>query len=349
MPRRSPAVATGRARLGALAVAALAACSAPTEPAATTAPTVAAGGDATPPSAPDTAAPAAPDPALQAIIADLKDRQKCNRVTGCPPLSALLSRGPAVLDPIVAELRAAPKADGYWAVALTDALGQLGDARAAEPLRQLARDPRWEVKMVALRGLGRLADRLDADTTAALVTELGAIVARPEARAEPSWAGSLRFVLARLDRAHEAEHRAALVALVPTDEAAMKAMAAPFLDTLVVLVGELRATQALPGVRLAATSDNRFVALHALEVLGTLQDTGGVPFALTRLEDGNPTIRRAANGALQRITGSGFETPAQWRKWATDHGLADIPGAAPAPQGSGGSSSPVGTGQGPRP
>ncbi|MFO0751625.1 MAG: HEAT repeat domain-containing protein, partial [Myxococcota bacterium] len=106
-----------------------------------------------------------------------------------------------------------------------------------------------------------------------------------------------------------------------------KAMAAPFLDVLVVLAGELRATQALPGIRWAATSENRFVSVHALEVLANLQDTGGIPYVLTRVEDANPTIRRTAIDALQRITGAGFETAAQWRTWAKAHALADIPKA----------------------
>lgn len=279
------------------------------------------------------ASPVAPtdDAAVNAIIVELKDRQKCNRVTGCAPMNALMAHGPAARAPVEAALRAAPKADGYWAVALTDALGQLGDPAAVGYLRELTRDVRWEVKVMALRSLGRLAPKLDAETRAALVQELGAMLTPLAPAADPSWVGSLRFALARLDQAREAEHRAALVALVPADEAAMQQMGAPFLDVLVQLAAELRLTQALPGLRWAATSPNRFVSVHALDALGAMQDTGGVPYALTRLDDANPTVRRTAMAALRSITGAGFDTAEAWRAWAAKHGLADIPRPTPAP------------------
>jgi hypothetical protein len=278
----------------------------------------------------DVGAPPADDAAVNAIIVELKDRQKCNRVTGCAPMNALLARGPAARGPVEATLRAAPKADAYWTVALTDALGQLGDPVAVGYLRELTRDARWEVKVMAVRSLGRLAPTLDADTRAALVQELGAMLTPLAPGADPSWAGALRFALSRLDKAREAEHRAALVALVPADESAMRQMGAPFLDVLVQLAAELRLTQALPGLRWAATSPNRFVSVHALDALGAMQDTGGVPYALSRLDDINPTVRRTAMAALRSITGAGFDTAAGWRAWAANHGLADIPRPRPA-------------------
>ncbi|MFO0749328.1 MAG: molybdate ABC transporter substrate-binding protein [Myxococcota bacterium] len=94
--------------------------------------TAAAGPSASGPTDVAEAAPTALDAAAQAALLDIKDRQKCNRVTGCAPLTTLLSRGPAVLDAVAATLAAAPHADGYWAVALTDALGELGAAFQAK-------------------------------------------------------------------------------------------------------------------------------------------------------------------------------------------------------------------------
>ncbi|MCC6623730.1 MAG: HEAT repeat domain-containing protein [Deltaproteobacteria bacterium] len=288
---------------------------------------------------------AAPARDLAPEITRLKDRQQCNRVTGCPPLTALLSAGGAAVEPLARALAESPGADAYWVVAALDGLGQLGDARALPTLIAHAEDRRWEVQIAALRALGRLAPHLDAASRLALVTDLKPGLTAPNV--DVARLAARHVALARLDAEAGEGYRKGLLALAPTPErAAVLAVPAPFLDVLVELAGELRLTEALPFIRIAALSDNRFVSVHAAEVLGRLRDTGAVPFLLERIEDPHPTIRRTALEALAQITGSRFDTPAAWRAWAAQHGLDALPASA-RDQGKGGSSEPTGTGQGP--
>lgn len=81
-------------------------------------------------------------------------------------------------------------------------------------------------------------------------------------------------------------------------------------------------------MRVALQSRNRFVTATALDVAGALQDTGALPIVLALLDDPNPTLRKEAIRALQRITGSRQLVEAdQWRDWAKTHKItpAELP------------------------
>lgn len=281
-----------------------------------------------PPSALDAAAPP-PGPTLtpeaqQTILATLRamaHRPSCNRIMGCPGLVTLAQYGPAAVPLLADVLDKNRGADGYWYYQLIALLGQLGDPRALPVLHALLEDTRWEVPIRAAEALARLG-----------APESGPHLTRALARAESdpdaqlALAAAARVGLMRTDPERATTHRDAFVALVPTTAAGVEATPPVVLDILIALVRDARTPRALPGVRLAARHDNRFVRAQALDTLASFQDTGGIPYALALLDDKLPSIRQKALAALQRITGIHTMTDhAAWRQWCEKNNLATLP------------------------
>lgn len=276
-----------------------------------------------------TAAPADPaDPAILAELDALRPRQACNRVTGCSALAGLMRHGAALIEPARQMLSRATASDGYWTIALTEALGQLEAPEAGAVLMPFLEDKRWEIQLAAARALAFLGPKMD---EAALSALRAAREKEPlDDAASRVRAALLEHAIARSGRDSRSPEvaRKALLDLFPPAEPG--ATPHPQLDAFTRLVGDARLPEALPLVRVALASRNRFVTHTALDVAGSLQDTGALPIALALLDDPNPTIRKEAIRALQRITGSRQLIEAdQWRDWAKTHNMT--PAALPLP------------------
>lgn len=274
-------------------------------------------------------APAAPaDPAITAELEALRPRQACNRVTGCSALAGLMRHGAALVEPARLMLGRATASDGYWTIALTEALGQLEAPEAGAVLTPFLEDKRWEIQLAAARGLAFLGPKMD---EAALLALRTAREKEPlDDAASRVRAALLEHAIARSgrDSRSPAAAREALLTLFPPAEPG--ATPHPQLDAFTRLVGDARLPEALPLVRVALMSRNRFVTATALDVAGALQDTGALPIALALLDDPNPTIRKETIRALQRITGSRQLIEAdQWLEWAKTHNIT--PAALPLP------------------
>lgn len=275
---------------------------------------------------PPTPAAAPADPAIAAELEALRPRQACNRVTGCGALAGLMRHGAALVEPARQMLAGASASDGYWTLALTEALGQLGAPEAGAVLAPMLEDKRWEIQLAAARGLAFLGPKMD---EAALAALRAARQKEPlDDAASRVRAALLEHAIARSGRDTRAPDaaREALLSLFPPAEPG--ATPHPQLDAFTRLVGDARLPEALPLVRVALMSRNRFVTATALDVAGALQDTGAIPMALALLDDPNPTLRKEAIRALQRITGSRQLVEAdQWRDWAKTHKLtpAELP------------------------
>lgn len=278
-------------------------------------------------SAPEASAPgelgAELDPERRAhLVATLKElarRPACNRVMGCRPLVTLAQMGRDIVPALNRVVADNPRADGYWFFQIIALLGQLDDDRALPTLHGLLDDPRWEVPIRAAIALGRLA-------RPASVEPLRAALARGEERDDPALAAAALGALSRAEPARARAHRDALAALIPDDPELIGEIPSVILDILIEIVREVRLPQALPVVRAAALDDNRFVRGQALDTLARLQDTGGIPYALDRLDDELPSIRKKALAALQAITGvHTMDDPAQWRAWCERNGVAKLP------------------------
>jgi len=280
----------------------------------------------------EAAGPAAPAPSdeaaltaeeeaeVEAIVSQMLHRPSCNRVMGCPGAVALMQLGPPVAPKLVELLETAGTADGYWIIKLIELLGQLPGEEGRRHLEGLLGDPRWEVRLRAAQALGNLGDgRSRGAVEAALERQL-------QQAEDLAFRAALHFALTRLPGGDRAGHRAALLRLMPLDPASVARTPPMVLDILIELVRIARIPEALPGVRLAVLSDNRFVRGQALKTLGALQDTGGLPYALHALEDELPSLRREALDALQAITGIRTMTdPVQWRRWCERHDCEALP------------------------
>ncbi len=265
---------------------------------------------------------------IHAAIDVIRDRHACNRVTGCPGLVALFQYGPELIAPAAEALARPDRGDGHWTIVLTEALGQLDDARAAEPLVALLSDRRWDIRVAAAIGLGHLGQRAPPAARAELQRLAALPDNEPGAGGDLGFRAALEFALARVDPERARAHRETLRALVPQTRAQVLSVPAPILDVLVNIVGHARLTEALPGVRNALATDNRFVVASALAVAGRLKDSGAIMPIIDKLDDRNPTIRKLANAALGEITGASFEGAGPWRAWAARVG---VPGAADPP------------------
>ncbi len=251
-------------------------------------------------------------------LRELTDRHKCNRISGCPPATSVLSHGPDAVEPILKLLAANPRANGYWVTKLIQLLGQIESPAVIAPLERMLSDKRWDVPIRAAQSLGR---RKSSGSLSALTT----LLERANKDKNVALSGAARYALSQVSP-DPRTHRKALADLVPATSGALGAIPAPVLDILIELVRDARLPHALPGVRQAALHTNRFVREQALLTLAALQDTGGVPFALHRLDDPLPSIRRQALATLQRITGiRTMHNITQWRAWAKRHKMDVIP------------------------
>lgn len=285
---------------------------------------------------PSTAALPEADPAILAELRALVPRQNCNRVTGCSGIAGLMRHGEALIPVARVALLGGKRPDGYWSIALIEALGQLEVPTATSVLLPLLDENRWEIQLAAARGLAYLGERLDRPA----LDHIAAAITRERAADTPA----SRAVTANLEWANlrsgqdprpHAELRQSIQALIPSASDA-PGTPHPQLDAFVRLVGEARIPEALPTVRLALHSGNRFVTATALDVSGALQDTGAIGYILPLLDDPNPTLRRESLRALQRITGARqLEDAAAWHHWAKTHQIAPVPLPArliPGPQ-----------------
>jgi hypothetical protein len=310
-----------------LACVILGACSSPREeaPAPTSGTRTTQSADVQPVKAPEAG------PAIEAELEALMPRHACNRITGCSGVAGLMRHGAALVEPARRAL-SGKGTDGYWAIALIEALGQLDLTEGGAVISPLLADKRWEIQLAAARGLAYLGPKMgDAEVMALASTRRQEPLDNAASRVR---AALVEHALIRSGRdplapGRKGSARESLLSHLPP--AVPEATPHPQLDAFVRLIGEARLPEGLPLVRVALHSRNRLVTATALDVAGSLQDTGAIPYALSLLDDPNPTLRKEAIRALQRITGSRqLDQADQWREWGNTHEVAPIP-LPPAP------------------
>ncbi len=260
-------------------------------------------------------------PRVDALVATMRHHVQCNRIMGCAPARALRALGPAAIEAIAAQLRAAPpKDDGWWLVELVRALGELGrEARGAgraaarEALEALLLDPRDELRGRAALALARLAAP---ESRAPIERALAHWRARGD---DPAVVGALLFALERASKPSRGLRRE-FVALLPASEEQIGRVNAGALAILADVARAWDLPQAAPGLRIVARHRARPARLAAVRALGALRDTGALKLLQDRLGDEIPAIRRAAVRALQEVTGnSAYDTVDEWRAWWGRH------------------------------
>jgi len=284
---------------------------------------------APPPVAPDSgraadppaAKPVAPktlSPARKtAIVTTLKAmavRGGCNRVMGCKPAVDLLEYGPDAIA-VVGELVATnPRLDKWWLTKAIDVLSQMKSEQAVPLLSGLLTDWRPELRARAALGLARLRF---ASAHAALVKAQEYWAQNPK-ESDPGTLGAIAYALHRTARGAQrsATFKDAYLKAWPADRAKVHGTLATIVGILAEVARYWRMSAALPRVRDALEHPSPFARIEAIRAVAVMKDKKAIPSLVGRLDDVQPSQRRAAIAALQAIVGQrDLTSEADWKRW----------------------------------
>ena len=244
---------------------------------------------------------------LETHVYHLMDKRSCNRVMGCDPEIAIMQFGRDATPTLLEAFRRNPIDGRYWQIKAIDILGQLGDTRALPVLISALEQARWEVRCRSAVALGRIADaRAEAPLRALLATNQ-----------DVATTAAALFGLSALKQSVDGiDARDALITHLPRQRDALGALNPGHFAFLAELVGLAQLRESLPVARWGALHKDRFTRMAALETLAQLKDRQGIPFAITRLDDTSPGVRRQALRTLRVITGRrAFTRPEHWSDW----------------------------------
>ena len=236
----------------------------------------------------------------------LMDKRSCNRVMGCDPAIAILQHGRAATPKILEFLERTPLDGRYWQIRAMDILGQLGDTRSVSFLTRALGEPRWEVRARSALALGRIADQRSA---APLLEALNK-------REDIATKSAALFALSALkQRVNGGSAREALIALLPLEQDTLGSLNPGQFAFVAELVGAAQLRECLQVVRWGALHKDAS-RMSSLETLASLKDREGIPYAITRLDDPSPGVKRQALRTLRVITGRrAFTRGEHWKDW----------------------------------
>ena len=174
-------------------------------------------------------------------------------------------------------------------------------------LHEALKQSRWEVRCRAALALARIADPKS-------ITPLTALLERHHDMT--SDAAALHALAALGQAVGGAPARQALSALLPRDRAELGTLNPGHFAFLAELVGAAQLREGLQLARWGAMHKDRFTRMASLKTLALLKDREGVPYAMTRLDDASPGVKRQALRTLRVITGKrAFTRPEHWQDW----------------------------------
>jgi len=264
----------------------------------------------------------APNPAIARYLTEIKSKQRCNRLMGCKPGLALVQQGRDAVPAVLAALAEQPLDGRYWQIRLITLLGQLGDVRAVEPLHGALDQSRWELRARSAMALAQIADSRS-------LVPLRSLLTRGHDLASD---GAALYALHALGVEVDGRPaRQVLVDRLPDEQAALAALNPGHFAFLAELVGAAQLRERLQLARWGALHRDRFTRMASLQTLAQLRDTPGIPYAMTRLDDESPGVRRQALRTLRLITGrKAFTEPEHWRDWCEQRScLEPIRGQVP--------------------
>lgn len=247
--------------------------------------------------------PEAVEEPLRQALREVRDRFKCNRISGCQAATVLLGYGWKA-RPFLAQLFASAQSRAPWRPRALCLLAELSDPAAAPQLVEALRDHNDEVRACAIWGLWRVDDRSE----------------EAEIRRFAGLPGDAFTATARLS-ARWVQHR--------RGEAGFGAL---FVQELSIRAGQsLAATPVTWGLRLCgeagspdctsvlerASRHPTFVVRRAvLDLIEARPGRQHVPVLLGLLADPIPSIARRSRKALVTLSGQPeVRGVAAWRRW----------------------------------
>jgi len=246
--------------------------------------------------------------ALRAALVDVRDRFKCNRISGCPPHEVLTGFGWRATPFLVQLFQAAPPR-ARWRPRVLRILAEVGDPDAAALLLQALRDRSDEVRGYAIYGLHRIDERSQDAEIRRFASRTGPVVSS-FARLSARWTLHAR------------------------GEAGFGAL---FVDELRIRAGQsLASGPAAWGLHLctlpeapncgeviarAGRHPTFVVRRGALDVIEQAPGRQYVPILVGLLADPIPSLVRRARGVLVRLSARPeLRSAEDWLQWFADTG-----------------------------
>lgn len=250
----------------------------------------------------------------EAVVATLKAmsvRQACNRVMGCKAATLLLGHGPVAIPVLAKVVQDNPRLDKWWLVKAIDVIGQMGDKAAVPMLVSLLKDWRPELRARAAIGLARIADP---SAHAALLDA----AKQPAELTDPATRGAIDFALDRTagGKTKASDHQADYLSRWPKGREAMHKTVATVVGMLAEIAAQWPVPAAAPQLRDALEHPSPFGRIEAIRAVARLRDKASIPALIRRLDDKQPSQRRAAMHALGMIVGTASLSSVDgWKRW----------------------------------
>lgn len=254
------------------------------------------------------------DEGMRLALGEVRNRFRCNRVSGCPAHATLLGFGWSA-RPYLEQIFAAAPARVPWRARLVRIVAELGDPDGAPFLRRALRDHSDEVRAYAIFGLLRLpTGTVDADEQAEMARF---------AHADGPFTTATSRLTARFmlhQRGEAAMGDAFVRELAIRARQAMAATSTSWGLHLCALPGAPDCTGVLPAAARHPAFITRRAAVELIE-RGPTRDH--VPALLALLADPVPSLGRRAQAQLAQVAGrSDLNSPDQWTRWWQEQGLA---------------------------
>ncbi len=247
--------------------------------------------------------PEAVDEALRAALVDVRDRFKCNRISGCKAHDVLVGFGWRA-RPFLQQVIGAAPTRAPWRPRLVRILAELGDPVATPSFHNAMRDPTDEVRGYGIFGLHRVSDQTKRE-------EIMRFAQRPG-----TFASSCARLTARwtLYAGGEAEFGPLFL-----DE--LRIRASQSLASVPVAWGLHLCTlpsspDCRPVLALASRHPTFVVRRAVIDLLEMTPKRQDVPILLGLLADPIPSLGRRSRNVLVRLSGQpGLRGLAAWQNW----------------------------------
>ena len=256
-----------------------------------------------PPSSPTGPDPEAVDEPMRVALLHVRDRFKCNRISGCPAAGVLLGYGWQA-TPFLTQLFTSAPPRTVWRPRIVCLLAELGDPAAAPALLQALRDGRDEERGCAIWGLWRVDDRSEDEEIRRFALASGGF-SGAAARLAARWVWHQR---------NEAGFNALFVQELTTR--AGQSLASVPVSWGLRLCGMSGSPDCSPALGVASRHPTFVVRRAVLDLVEARPRKAHVPLLLGLLADPIPSIARRARAALVRLSGQPqIRGVAAWRIW----------------------------------
>jgi len=242
--------------------------------------------------------------ALRLAMDELRDRFKCNDVSGCPVRDRILAWGPRSRTALEDVFRlSAPQAP--YRLRVVEILADLGDTGAELFLLERTKDKDDFIRAHALRGIANLELRAHLDRVRVTLHQTS-----PQNM--PATHAAAAFAMAKLG------DRTGLGSLIETVKPASQAATNPWaLRFALDRCRDLRERACIPGFLAAADNPDYFARRAAMAGLRLFPDKSYVPKLIVCLRDPVVSLRRDAEDLLVSLTGTRQPNEEAWTAWCT--------------------------------